>query len=438
MFAGGWGADGRDRFDTASPLYRYLARATALRRENRVFSRGTPTVLHENAAGPGAFAYRMAHDGATALVAFNSADAPALLDNLDTGLAPGTRLRPLFAIDGEAPPLVVDGAGRIDVVLPARAGLAWLADDAPKAATVAAKPAALLAVDVIDAAPAAGDFEVTGTAHGVAAFDLVVDGELARAIPVRPGADGRWRARIDTASMIDPAIAHRVVAWSAAHGVASAPRSFRVARRWAPLAQVDDPAGDDHGPDGRYRYPTDPSWGDNRQMDLRAARAEGSGGALRLALDLHRVTRSWSPANGFDHVAFGIYVGFPGEPGARELPHRNARMPDDLRWQYALRAHGWSNAMFGAQGAQARHEGTPLAAGATLAVDLPANRVTFTFPAAALGNRRSLSGARVYVTTWDYDGGWRGLTMTGGSHTFGGGDGARDPLLMDELLLVVP
>jgi hypothetical protein len=94
--------------------------------------------------------------------------------------------------------------------------------------------------------------------------------------------------------------------------------------------------------------------------------------------------------------------------------------------------------MFGAQGAQARHEGTPLAAGATLAVDLPANRVTFTFPAAALGNRRSLSGARIYVSTWDYDGGWRGLTPAGGSHTLGGGDGARDPLLMDELLLVVP
>jgi glycosidase len=435
MFAGGWGADGRDRFDTGAPLYRYLAAATALRRGNRVFSRGTPTVLHESAAGPGAFAYRMVHDAATAVVAFNSSDAPALLDNLDTGLAAGTRLRGLFAIDGEAPALTVGAGGRVDVVLPARAGLVW---QAQAAAPTAAANTVELTIDAIDAAPATDDFEVTGSARGLASFALVVDGELARAIPVQPGADGRWRARIDTASMIDPAVAHRLVAWSATQRVASAPRSFRVARRWARLAQQADPAGDDHGPRGTYRYPSDPSWGDNRQMDLRGASALGSGGALRLSLDLHRVTTSWSPANGFDHVAFGVYIAFPGEAGARELPRRNATLPDGLRWQYALRAHGWSNAMFSAREADATREGASLTPGAALAVDRAANRVTFTFPAATLGNRRSLSGARIYITTWDYDGGWRGLSPTGGSHAVGGGEGDRDPLVMDDLLLVIP
>jgi glycosidase len=437
MFAAGWGADGRDRFDTEAPLYRFLAAATALRRENRVFSRGTPTVLHESAAGPGAFAYRMAYEQATALVVFNSADAPALLDNLDTGLAPGTRLEPAFAIDGEAPVRVVDARGRIDVELPMRAGLVWLAQPATAGADTAQATGAL-EIDPIDATPVPDDFAISGTARGVGVFSLVIDGELSRAIAVQPGADGRWQARIDTASMVDPAVSHRVVAWSAAQRLASAPATFRVARRWAPLARIEDPAGDDHGPRGTYHYPTDPSWGENRQMDLRAASAEGSGGALRLSLDLNRVTTSWSPANGFDHVAFGIYIAFPGEAGGQALPLRNAPMPDALRWQYALRAHGWSNAMFAAGGADARNEGRPLTPGAALAADRAANRVSFTFPAAALGNRRSLSGARVYVTTWDYDGGWRGLTPEPGSHTFGGGDGARDPLVMDELLVVIP
>ena len=173
-------------------------------------------------------------------------------------------------------------------------------------------------------------------------------------------------------------------------------------------------------------------------MDLRGASALGSGGALRLSLDLHRVTTSWSPANGFDHVAFGVYIAFPGEAGARELPRRNATLPDGLRWQYALRAHGWSNAMFSAREADATREGASLTPGAALAVDRAANRVTFTFPAATLGNRRSLSGARIYITTWDYDGGWRGLSPTGGSHAVGGGEGDRDPLVMDDLLLVIP
>jgi glycosidase len=52
MFAGGHGSGGVDHFDTTSPMYRYLQRAIALRRGNRVFSRGTPTVLASNAAAP--------------------------------------------------------------------------------------------------------------------------------------------------------------------------------------------------------------------------------------------------------------------------------------------------------------------------------------------------------------------------------------------------
>ena len=56
MFAAGWGSGGRDHFDTAAPLYRSIARLSALRREHRLFSRGTPAVLKDNAAAPGALA----------------------------------------------------------------------------------------------------------------------------------------------------------------------------------------------------------------------------------------------------------------------------------------------------------------------------------------------------------------------------------------------
>jgi glycosidase len=436
MFAGGWGSGGRDRFDAAAPLYRYIASAIALRRANRVFSRGTPTVVHESAAGPGAIAWRTTHEGATALVAFNTAAKPALLDNVDTGLPAGTRLRGAFAIDGEAPGLVVGADGHVQVELPPRAGLVWLADSTG-ASTAASAPDTLLAIDPLPSAPLRGDPEVTGRALGVAQVALVVDGDLAGARIVSPDADGRWRARIDTASMVDPAINHRLVAWDAASGSASAPATFRVERAWRMAARVEDPAGDDVGPTGRYRYPTDPTWGDNRQADLRGATAEVSGGALRLSLDMARITTTWNPANGFDHVAFGIAIGFPGEEGVRELPLQNARLPGDGSWQYRLRAHGWSNALFAAEGASAGAEGRSVVPAANIAVDAAANRITFTFPAAALGKRRTIDGARIHVTTWDYDGGWRGLTPEPGSHAFGGGDGKRDPLVMDELLLEI-
>ncbi len=60
-----------------------------LRKSNKVFTHGKPTVLKDNPAGPGILAYRMQHGAGQALVIFNTADSEALLDNLETGLPAG-------------------------------------------------------------------------------------------------------------------------------------------------------------------------------------------------------------------------------------------------------------------------------------------------------------------------------------------------------------
>ena len=78
MFAGGYGSGGYDRFDTEAPLYRFIRDAAALRRGHRLFSRGTPTVLQDDAAGPGVLAYRMDGEGESALVVFNTAESAFL------------------------------------------------------------------------------------------------------------------------------------------------------------------------------------------------------------------------------------------------------------------------------------------------------------------------------------------------------------------------
>jgi len=162
----------------------------------------------------------------------------------------------------------------------------------------------------------------------------VVDGDLARATPLQPDAQGRFRATVDTGAMIEPRVAHQLTVWAEGQP-AAAPLSFRVDRPWALAVQADDPAGDDHGAlgphAGRYVHSNDPSWGPNRQMDLRLG--------------------------------------------------------------------GWSNALFSHEGASASHEGRPVAPGAAVQVDAARHTVTLTLPAAALGGRRSLAGARVWVTT---------------------------------------
>jgi hypothetical protein len=63
--------------------------------------------------------------------------------------------------------------------------------------------------------------------------------------------------------------------------------------------------------------------------------------------------------------------------------------------------------------------------------DAKRHTVTLTLPAAALGRPASLSGARLWVTTWDYDGGYRALAPEAGPFTLGGGT-ADGPKVMDD------
>jgi carbohydrate-binding DOMON domain-containing protein len=238
--------------------------------------------------------------------------------------------------------------------------------------------------------------------------------------------------------MVDADISHSLTAWVEGRP-ASASREFRVARDWQLRADVEDPAGDDHGPDGRYSYPTDPGWGDRRQMDLRRLRVFEAGGSLRLEITTRQLSASWNPANGFDHVAFTAFIELPGRAdGARVMPLQNAELPAGMRWHLRLRAGGWSNALFSSAGADALNEGTPVSPGAGLKVDRDGNTVSFTLPAAALGRLRSLSGAKVYVTTWDYDGGYRDLGAQPQPYAVGGGaaDGAK--VMDDSTVIVIP
>ena len=125
-----------------------------------------------------------------------------------------------------------------------------------------------------------------------------------------------------------PTVTHTAVAWDAETATASAAHRFSVARAWTLLADVADPRGDDRGPGGSYAYPTDASWGEHRQADLLGVRAWGSGGALKLELRMHDVTAAWNPANGFDHVAFTLFLELPGrDGGVRAMPLQNASLP---------------------------------------------------------------------------------------------------------------
>jgi len=412
MFAGGYKSEGRDHFDTQSELFRYVQQVIALRRGDKVFSRGTPKVLRSNAAGPGVLAYTMTgEDGARRLVVFNTAAHEALADNLDVGGG----LQPVFAIAGNAD-VQRNGAGRASIVLPPKSGFVWRIDPANDARANAPSLNAL-PKERFDA-----DFDVQGGGDA----RLVVDDDLEHAIPV---SGATWRATLDTSAMIDPDVEHSVVAWNGKG--ASERRIFRVVRDWKPVASIDDPLDDDTGPNGQYAYPTDPGFAAH-QGDIEHVDVSTSGGALRIAVRMRAITTPWNPPNGFDHLALSLFIDLPNvDGGARAMPQLNGEVPNGMRWDVRVRANGWSNAMYSATGASATEEGTPITPGALLHVDKTARTITFTFPASSLGRATDLTGARVYATTWDYDAGWRGLQPQPGPHAFGGGDPARDPRVLD-------
>jgi len=430
MFAAGSDSGGVDHYDTQAPMYKLISALAALRREHRVLSRGRPTVLADNRAGAGVLAYRMDAGDEAVLVVFNSADAPALLDNLDLDLARGEKLPLLFSLDVGAGDAVASAGGRISLQLPARSGRVYALPRPRETEPEANAGKRFITLEPLAQAAVEGDFEVRGRAAAGSSLQLVVDGNLAHAAPISVGANGSFSARIDTSQMNDPAISHRLVAWSANSGEASEPASFKVTPRWTLVAQAEDPAGDDKGPAGNYVYPTDPSWA-MHPLDIRGIKAETAGGALRVTVQMGGISRTWNPPNGFDHVAFNLFIELPGEAdGATAMPMQGAELPVGMHWQRRVRAHGWTNALYSAQGAGAQADGTPVSPAAAISVDPSAATVTFTFAASALGNRKDLSGARLYLNTWDYDGGYRPLDAAPAGMRFGGGK-AGDPLWMD-------
>ncbi len=359
MFAAGFASGGRDRYDTAAPLYQAIAGLSALRRSHKLFTRGTPTVLAGQPDEPGVLAWRMAYRGQSALVVFNTADDEAVQPQLATGLPAGTVLDGWYGLDGRPAPRVVGAGGRLTLNLPPRSGQVW---------RVTAQRAA---------APAEPRLDAAAGLQSVAA----------------------WQLRADVA----------------------------------------DPEGDDRGPNGSYVYPSDAGWGANRQMDLRRVRVSESRGALQLDLEMAGVTTDWNPANGFDHVAFTVFIELPGQDGgATVMPLQNASLPAGMRWHRRLRVGGWSNALFSPQGASASNEGTTVRPAAAVQVNREARSIRLTLPASALGRLPSLSGAKVYITTWDYDGGYRALGAQAQPYAMGGGAADAAKVMDDSAVIVLP
>ncbi len=117
------------------------------------------------------------------------------------------------------------------------------------------------------------------------------------------------------------------------------------------------------------------------------------------------------------------------------MPNQNASVPSEMTWSYAILAGGWFNALYSAEGATANSPGQAASPAAKISVDKASQTVHLQISGKALG-LASLKGVQVYVTSWDYDGGYRPLVPAPEQWKLSGGDGAKDPLIMDDVPVI--
>lgn len=446
MFAAGYGSGGRDHFDPSAPLYRALQQLTALRRGHPVFTRGYPHVLQAQSQSAGAIAWRMDHETQSALVVMNTADHDVLLDGLTPGWGAGGRARSLLSWQGNAimatDDLSLDARGQVHLSLPARSVRVWLRDPQGMAAPVPQPPSSLALVRPSGQTPGCVDLqsEIAPARQEGLRWELVRNGRVQDGVRWTETA-GAVQACLPQEALDDAPEGHRLVlaGWKGPQLAAlSEPLILPWQRPWQTVLDHHDPAGDDRGPEGRYLRPLDPPYAQGT-LDLQRVTLQTSGNRLRLQLQLGHLSQVWKPANGFDHLALTVYVQLPGRgPGPALMPLQHARLPEGMHWHQRLRVHGWSNALFTHEGASEHHEGTPWPEAARVQADPRQRSITLEWPRSALHGLRDLRGLRLYVTTWDYDNGYRALAPQAGPFVVGGGTSDGPRIMDDTPVLTVP
>lgn len=445
MFSGGYREDGDkvDSFNTSSEMYRFIQTLTTLRHEHKVLSRGDLNVLAEESAGAGAFAYRRHMDGSDAYVILNTASQTVLLNHMPTGLAAGSRLQVIDALNqNTAQEIVTAEDGTLTLALPAKSALLLLADGT---GVIPPVDQSMTLTTELAGKVLSADLPLSGTGTPGRTIKLVVDGNLDSATEVTVDSHGDWQATLAIRDFQMGTQNHRLALYEAADGSSLPDIHFQSQLTYpdTPAITLDD-SGDaaegSGGPLGSYGLPGDNSFDKVApQLAIEEAKVFHAGNNVRLSLKMANVTDTWVPTNGFDHVGFSIFIHLPGQAdGQTVLPKIRGAMPDGETWHRQVVAFGWQNSLYSSKGANGSQFGEPIAPAPTISVDKVNKTINFDFPSASLGRPDALKGIKFYVTTWDLDGlssTYRPLQAETGPWNFSGGTD-QDPLIWDDLPLL--
>lgn len=427
MFAGGWGSGGVDHFDTESHLYKYLADIARLRLSSKTFTRGAIDVVGVTNQGPGVFAYTLSFEGKKHLIVINTSTNAFLAGNIALGEAM-IELNPLFSIRSEKNIEKTDSEGLFSLLLQAKSAVVYEIRESkePKVKEKAA----------LDLSGPEGIWKtarrVQGSTGDLETAKIIIDGNWAKGIAV----SGEFSLDLSIDGL-GKGQHNAVLAGfdSAGNLVVSSMYEFEVELDFQKVLSISDPVGDDLGPEGKYAYPTDFTF-DDKQCDLIQMDVFTAGTNLQLSFETNApISTSWAPQYGFDHLAFYIYIQLPDSKSTvNVMPNQNAFLPDAMTWDYFSQIGGWTNFYYNSKDASSDTPGTAMVPGPEISIDTKNNKIIFTWSGESFNFPKTLSGAKIYVATYDYDGmsnANRAMKMEAGEWNFSGGDGKSDPLIMD-------
>lgn len=424
MFAAGWGSGGADHFDTESEPFRYLKNLIALRKASPELTKGELLVRQSSPAGPGVLAYERKLGDARVIIVLNTSAANILVADLEADLEPGQPLvEPPSAVFTRA-----DANGKVLFELGPRETVILVAHPATEPVT----PAGTLTLDAPPPANLSAPLRFSGAVTGTDEVLVVVDDDLDHAEALT-AIGGTFTATLTLDRFVYGESKHTLTLYARAIGVSTPRYPFTVTRTFDGVRMTfEDPAGDDRGPSGTYTYPSDNTF--VHQMDLLGVTVE-AGATLSLVVQMQELSTVWRPRNGFDHVCFNVFFELPGQTEATNvMPLLSGTTPEGFTWSRNHFAAGWSNYLRSATGATADEDGRTIAGAPTVTTDAEARTVRFTYEKGPFGVE-DWTGARVYVTTWDFDGidnRFRPLTPEGGQWVMGGG-AETDPKIMDAI-----
>ncbi|RDV24519.1 alpha-amylase [Alteromonas aestuariivivens] len=433
MFAGGYLTDA-DQFNQQSELYQFIQALAQLRQSNKIFSRGSMELLQDNPTGAGIFAYKRSYNDEQAFVIMNTAEHATLLNRMPTGLPSGQVLEPIFRHGNNTSALVVGPDGFLIAEVPARGVLILKA--AGQSSAQVNTPHRIRVDQDYSAQTLKESAILSGSVskpNGTLA--LVIDGNLENSISVTADENGNWQTLLPA---VDLGFRQRFFEmYSAELNVTSERQQYSESIELANWdVRFSDPLNDDHGRTGKLFPPTESTFG--KQMDIEAVQARSAGDTLLLDITMHELTDMWVASNHLDHVAFTIFLDFPGSEGITPLSLLQADAPENFKWDFSHVLYGWGNFLFSSDGASAEQPGRKLGSAPDIKVDKGKRTITIEYSARALGQNK-WAGSKIYITTWDRagEGGIRTLSPEGAAWEFGGGE-PNEPLILDELLIELP